>query len=317
VQPGWPTNWERFNDFLPYENMMNQCVDCSTTRSTDDKEHSKKCRKGIQSPIDLPRNITASQPCRDRHRMNYVKGSCRFDTLDFEVLPHVLRVYQPRRNDCNVAPNIDFSLGYPVPWLLEFTDISVPSQHTQDGHRYDAEVILSHTYSTSNASDRFIGNVAVFLEKGTEEDHYDFLELYLRAWRESVAKVYKTCKSRRRHDRDLQSVSLEREEDFWSEDFDHGDDEWESVKEEWELLLEDDEGVDDPQEVSSSLRSEGRRDLRRIILPKAAPGIASPSPSPLLTSSPTLVPEFIDKTWYQGPWHPYDWYVCKELPHRQ
>jgi hypothetical protein len=57
----------------------------------------------------------------------------------------VLRAYQP--HGCGSWPNIDFSRGFPDPWHLAFTDISVPSQHVQDGKRYDAEVVLSHVYS--------------------------------------------------------------------------------------------------------------------------------------------------------------------------
>jgi hypothetical protein len=85
--------------------------------------------------------------------MNFVRGNCRFSKMDFQILPHVLRVYQPP--ECDVEPTIDFSKGYPVPWRLEFTDISVPSQHTQDGRRYDAEVNLHHTYGV-NGFDRLV-----------------------------------------------------------------------------------------------------------------------------------------------------------------
>ena len=70
--------------------------------------------------------------------------------MKFEIMPHVLRVYQP--DECGEWPVIDFSKGFPVPWLLQFTDISVPSQHTQDGQRYHAEVVLSHVYSMDNGA---------------------------------------------------------------------------------------------------------------------------------------------------------------------
>ena len=105
IQPGWPTNWERFNDFLPYDGMQNQCRDCSEIPKG--REAAKACRQGRQSPIDLQRNITVRRSCKDRHRMNYIKGNCRFDDMDFQVLPHVLRAYQP--HNCDVEPNIDFS----------------------------------------------------------------------------------------------------------------------------------------------------------------------------------------------------------------
>ena len=69
--------------------------------------------------------------------------------MKFQILPHVLRTYQPNRCPGR-QPNIDFSMGFPYPWLLKFTDITIPSHHTQDGKRFDAEVVLSHVYSKNN-----------------------------------------------------------------------------------------------------------------------------------------------------------------------
>lgn len=43
-----------------------------------------------------------------------------------------------------------------------------------------------------------IGNVAIFLERGTEEDHYDFLELYLRRWRKEARLTKYDCDARQR-----------------------------------------------------------------------------------------------------------------------
>jgi hypothetical protein len=91
--------------------------------------------------------------------MNYIRGNCRFSKMDFQILPHVLRVYQPP--DCDITSTIDFSRGYPVPWQLEFTDLSVPSQHLQDGRRYDAEIMLHHTYGR-NGLDRLVRFPFVF-----------------------------------------------------------------------------------------------------------------------------------------------------------
>jgi hypothetical protein len=69
--------------------------------------------------------------------------------MKFQILPHVLRTYQPNRCPGR-QPNIDFSMGFPYPWLLKFTDITIPSHHTQDGKRYDAEVVMTHVYSKNN-----------------------------------------------------------------------------------------------------------------------------------------------------------------------
>lgn len=142
LQPGWPTNWDELGPFIPYKGMANMCKDCS---SSDDRI----CKRHTQSPIHLSKkDAIANRECIDRHRMRYFAGECRFNKMDFQILPHVLRAYQPRQNcSGDFQPGIDFSRGFPHPWLLSFTDISIPSQHVIDGKRYDAEVVLSHTYS--------------------------------------------------------------------------------------------------------------------------------------------------------------------------
>jgi hypothetical protein len=83
-----------------------------------------------------------------------LEGNSRFGGFRFEILPHVLRAYQP--SHCGATPNIEFSMGFPRPWLLEITDISVPSQHLINGKRYDAEVVLSHTYENLELADRLV-----------------------------------------------------------------------------------------------------------------------------------------------------------------
>ena len=137
-QPGWPTNWEDYHDFIPYNGTSNMCRDCSQRKGGI-------CQFHQQSPIDLDRNITARRECKDRHRMNFVKGNCRFGRMKFRILPHVLRAYQP--DYCQVEPNIDYSMGFPDPWMLKFTDITVPSHHSIEGHQFSAEIFLSHVYS--------------------------------------------------------------------------------------------------------------------------------------------------------------------------
>jgi len=146
--PGWPTNFERINEFIPYDGTPNMCVDCSSSTKG-------QCKRHKQSPIQMFYN--ESRTCRDRHLMRYNAGECKLDDMDFQILPHVLRVYQPE-NACSGKrqPSIDFSRGYPFPWLLSFTDISVPSQHMIGGRRYDAEVVLTHTYSVPHNTERLV-----------------------------------------------------------------------------------------------------------------------------------------------------------------
>lgn len=93
LQPGWPTNWKELGGFIPYTPDSNTCKDCS------DSDRGV-CLKHNQSPIALEREVTAVRECDDRHRMRYWKGECRFNSLDFQILPHVLRAYQPE-NGCD------------------------------------------------------------------------------------------------------------------------------------------------------------------------------------------------------------------------
>lgn len=157
MQPGWPTNWKDMNPFIPYNGTQNMCMDCSPSGGRTEK----KCRSHEQSPIHLVHNATTRE-CIDRHLMRIYVGECKLDNMNFQILPHVLRVYQPqepcpgRRN-----PSIDFSQGYPNPWMLSFTDISVPSQHKIDGRQYDAEVVLSHTYSVPQNTDRLVSQLCI------------------------------------------------------------------------------------------------------------------------------------------------------------
>jgi hypothetical protein len=83
----------------------------------------------------------------DRHKIRYWAGECNFDDMRFEIMAHTLRVYRPKGN-CpgRYQPQLDFSRAA-APWRYSFTDISIPSQHTITGRRFDAEVIISHAYS--------------------------------------------------------------------------------------------------------------------------------------------------------------------------
>ena len=120
------------------------CKDCFKTKV-------RECTLHKQSPIHLFRNVTKSKECADRHAMLHDSGTCELRKMSFSIEQHALRAYQPMLADgtidCTEPSTIDFSMGFPNPWNLVFTDIKVPSEHTQDGKRYDAEVQLAHIYS--------------------------------------------------------------------------------------------------------------------------------------------------------------------------
>lgn len=192
--PGWPDDWETYKPYIPYMGARNQCKDCSSTSSAKD------CKSHQQSPIHLKRSITEQNECHDRHWMSYKRGSCKFSQIRFSIERHTLKAYQPIDDQgnlqCSKHGSIDYSMGFPYRWLLAHTDITVPSEHMQDGKRYDAEVVLAHFY-TKNRRDRLIGKVVVFLEKGNESDHYGFLQKYIGKWKNEERRVRQNCARRK------------------------------------------------------------------------------------------------------------------------
>lgn len=191
--PGWPDDFETYNPFIPYKETGNTCIDCSSkTRGP--------CRRHKQSPIHLYRNVTATKECKDRHWMHSSTGTCGFEDMKFALERHSLRAYQPLdengKSTCTKPANIDFSWGFPDRWHLVHTDIKVPSEHMQDGKRYDAEVQLAHIYS-KRKEDKLIGKVSIFLEAGNATDRYGFLQLYLNRWRSEEKLIRQSCQRRR------------------------------------------------------------------------------------------------------------------------
>jgi len=83
--------------------------------------------------------------------MAFQRGSCGFGRMRFSIERHALRAYQPMYPNgtihCADAANIDFSMGFPDPWHLVYTDIKVPAEHRMDEKRYDAEVVLAHIFT--------------------------------------------------------------------------------------------------------------------------------------------------------------------------
>ena len=153
MQPGWPDNWEQWDPRIPFKETVNSCLDCRIKR--------KVCQAHKQSPISLFTGFTSDRICHDRHKMVFKDGNCaRFTQMNFTVERHGVRAMQPLLPDgnsiCSDPSNIDFSMGFPDPWHLLFTDIKVPSEHVLEGKRYDAEVVLSHEYSHKGKNESFV-----------------------------------------------------------------------------------------------------------------------------------------------------------------
>jgi hypothetical protein len=96
--------------------------------------------------------------------MKYRDSTCTVDLLKklnaFVIERHALKIVQPieplgndqyrlacKSDQGRRFGRIDFSRGYSQWWMLSHMDLHVPSEHTQEGKRYDGEIHLYHWYS--------------------------------------------------------------------------------------------------------------------------------------------------------------------------
>lgn len=127
----------------------------------------ENCGLHRQSPIDLKRDrgITGhpeEKECPDWHWMQYRDDTCSWDDMkdQFSIERHALKIQIPTLPNGDIDcvdpdgtrqfPRLDYSKGFPDWWWLDHTSISVPSQHTQEGKQYAAEVTLAHFYEISH-----------------------------------------------------------------------------------------------------------------------------------------------------------------------
>jgi Eukaryotic-type carbonic anhydrase len=133
-------------------------------------EGDDRCDSHHESPINLLRSRAIStsdeyNACIDVHWMQYHDSSCTFDQLKeqngFRIDRHALKVIQPIvlnstgsyvlncQDKGKSWGRIDFSRGFSAWWYLSHIDLHVPSEHVQEGKRYDAELQMYHFYSKS------------------------------------------------------------------------------------------------------------------------------------------------------------------------
>ena len=172
-QVGWP---EKFEAAVDWKLTTNDCDWCPA-------DGSGNCDMHHQSPINLERNTALNETetyhdCIDVHKMKYYDSTCSFDQLveydAFTVQRHALQIRQPMEeyepNMYQVAcaqgqsqtkrwGRIDFSRGYPNWWFLSHIDFHVPSEHTQEGKRFDAEMQMYHFYSVDASVSGFDNEV--------------------------------------------------------------------------------------------------------------------------------------------------------------
>jgi len=206
--PGWPDRW----DISHFTVDQNDCRWCP-------KGASRKCSEHHQSPIALTREWADEgsekyDVCRDQHWMKYDDSSCSWEDLEkdsFTIERHTLKLSQPveysdkikagYRLDCEGSRGrrfgrIDFSWGFNAWFYLNFMDIKIPSEHTQNGKRYTAEVQHAHFFEVPADQARNLnemGTVSVFLQAEENYPPYPHLDRMLCAWRLAEDKIRKSC----------------------------------------------------------------------------------------------------------------------------
>lgn len=155
-QTGFPNKFPH-SDGFDIDDDDNQCEWCPENGDND------RCGIHRQSPINLERDRAVigdddEKECPDWHWMQFRDDTCSWDDLkdQFTIQRHSLQINMPQRDNGEIDcfdeekgrryPRLDYSKGFPDWWWLQRTEIMVPSQHTQEGHQYAAEVILAHFY---------------------------------------------------------------------------------------------------------------------------------------------------------------------------
>lgn len=231
--PGWP---DKHESSIGWELESNQCAWCPETGNRCPQNHR-------MSPVDLVRDRAIEdnpnwKDCPDWHWMNFEDGTCSWEDMEdsFEIARHALQIHTPmRRNgdiDCansegeRLYPRLDYSKGFPDWWHLDRTDIKVPSEHTQQGKRYAAEITLAHFYEIDHWKNQ-IGYVTLFMEDYPNEKPWHYLDKLICKWRREEeiqrkkcnlppAPVYKMCELYRGQERNQEDMEF-LEEKFSSE----------------------------------------------------------------------------------------------------
>ena len=211
-QYGWPEKWP-FGE--GWKLRRNDCENCEPGDDCGGTHH--------QSPIPLDRVLwgpkkrpgdTGVMNCGDNHWMKYESGTCTFEHMKeanaITVERHALRVSQPVEKDggdyrlnCltqgrgRIFSRLDMSGGFSQWWYLNHVEIHTPSEHTQNGKRYAAEVHLGHFYSVrdgvDNGSNNRMGTIGVFLDARDDVAPYPYLDKLICQWRHYENNVRMEC----------------------------------------------------------------------------------------------------------------------------
>lgn len=149
-----------------------------------------ECNGPEQSPIDVEPNMQ----CPDDHKINFKNGRPKFNTLDFVILPQVLRAYldQPSINNDDggiyLGTRADFSnLSEYIPAV--HVDVKVPSEHNLFGKQYAGEMNIAHYFDKGRGRIVYV----TILMDATNDAKHEQLELFIKEWEEEALKRKIEC----------------------------------------------------------------------------------------------------------------------------
>jgi len=135
---------------------------------------------------ESPVNLIQNEKCRGDHHMLLEEGTCTLDDIEFKIQPWGLEGHY--NGGCS-APSIDIADSFHARSASRF-DLKVPSEHTIEGTRYDAEFYIAHYHHAlpENAGNRDnrVATTSVLLD-ASQDDKNKWLEAIIDAW-EEVAK---------------------------------------------------------------------------------------------------------------------------------
>lgn len=152
----------------------NQCKWCPEGEGDD------KCGEHRQSPINLRRAPGViggedEKECPDWHWMQFRDDTCSWEDMKdhFSIARHALLINVPQMDDGEIDcysedkgrryPRLDYSKGFPDWWFMQRTEIMVPSQHSQEGVHYAAEVVLAHFYEKDHYKNKVSSAVVLIV----------------------------------------------------------------------------------------------------------------------------------------------------------
>lgn len=95
----------------------------------------------------------------------------------------------------------DYSKGFSDYWFLSHVDIKVPSEHIQNGMRFDAEVQMKHFYTLpigtlnekGQANENEVGTISVFLQSFDDATPNPYLDTLICEWRGKELETLMMC----------------------------------------------------------------------------------------------------------------------------